>query len=237
MSGALGVRKVRGGCGTRWRAVLYPVLAVAVLGHAGCSERGSTTGQTAEPEKRAERQAPEGESSGEPPSVDVPTEDQRARLPGPSEEMGPADVVKIQLGAMEANDEPFPNAGIATAFKFASPSNREQTGPLKRFILMIKGPAYRPMVEFDRVEYGPLEKQGETRARQMVALYRDGEPEPAVYGFILGKQQEEPVTGFWMTESVMRLSPETWKKRKGEGDVAMRGRDFRTFIRPRRTAH
>jgi len=51
----------------------------------------------------------------------------------------PAQAVRLQLEALRENDRPAPDAGIATVFGFASPSNRQQTGPLPRFVKMIRG--------------------------------------------------------------------------------------------------
>ena len=42
--------------------------------------------------------------------------------PVPSPELSPRDVVRIQLSALKHNDTPEPDAGIATVFRFASPS-------------------------------------------------------------------------------------------------------------------
>jgi hypothetical protein len=189
-------------------------LFLAMMGVLGCSDE----------EPRASHAAPEagGGPGKERRSVEVPTEEQLAQLPEPSAELAPGDVVKAQLEAMRENDDPFANAGIATAFKHASPSNRAQTGPLERFIRMVKGPAYRPMLLHDRAAYGPVERVGERRARQMVALYRDGEAEPAVYVFLVVQQQAEPVEGFWMTESVQRVSPDAWEKMDKDGVAAIR---------------
>ncbi|MSV29914.1 MAG: hypothetical protein EXQ52_14390 [Bryobacterales bacterium] len=58
--------------------------------------------------------------------------------PGPA--LTPAEVVRTQITALRNNDKPRKDAGIATAFRFASPGNRAATGPLDRFILMVKGP-------------------------------------------------------------------------------------------------
>ena len=53
-----------------------------------------------------------------------------ARYPDPT--FSPADVVRIQLQAMQVNDVPHKNAGIEIAFRFASPRNKMTTGPLAR---------------------------------------------------------------------------------------------------------
>ena len=61
-------------------------------------------------------------------------------LPDPA--LSPAEVIAIQLSALQANDRPQPDAGIAQTFAFAHPDNRRVTGPLPRFAQMIKGPRY-----------------------------------------------------------------------------------------------
>jgi hypothetical protein len=58
-------------------------------------------------------------------------------LPDPS--LSPAEVIGIQLSALQANDTPAADAGIAQTFAFAHPDNRRVTGPLPRFAEMIRG--------------------------------------------------------------------------------------------------
>ena len=64
----------------------------------------------------------------------------------PDPKYTPADVVRIQLQALRANDTPSKNAGIEVAFRFASPANKSTTGPLARFIDLVSSPPYRPML-------------------------------------------------------------------------------------------
>ena len=63
-------------------------------------------------------------------------------LPTPDPSHEPEQVVEIQLDALAANDTPEANAGIKTAYNFASPANRRSTGPLDRFVRMVEGPQY-----------------------------------------------------------------------------------------------
>ena len=63
-------------------------------------------------------------------------------LPQPAVDLQPGDVVRIVIEALGRNDRPWPNAGIETTFNFASPANKVNTGPLERFIRMVKGPPY-----------------------------------------------------------------------------------------------
>ena len=78
---------------------------------------------------------------------------------GPDPALTPGDVVAIQLDALQNNDDPQPNAGIARTFAFAHPDNKRVTGPLPRFERMIRSPAYRALIDhaahqIERVEEG-----------------------------------------------------------------------------------
>ena len=73
----------------------------------------------------------------------------------PAPELSPGDVVRIQLEALRHNDDR--NRGIDVAFRFASPANRASTGPLSRFIGMIRNGPYALMLGFGAASYGPVE--------------------------------------------------------------------------------
>ncbi len=122
----------------------------------------------------------------------------------PSPALTPAEVVRTQITALKNNDKPRKDAGIATAFRFASPGNRAATGPLDRFILMVKGPLYRPLIDFRTVEYGEMEVKGDA-ARQIVRV-TEGDGKTAVYLFTLTKQKDAPYKDCWMTDGVMRVA-------------------------------
>ena len=62
----------------------------------------------------------------------------------PSSKLTPAQVVHIQLEALRLNDAR--NRGIELAFRFASPDNKLQTGPLARFISMMQEGPYSLML-------------------------------------------------------------------------------------------
>ncbi|MFB6255851.1 MAG: DUF4864 domain-containing protein [Haloplanus sp.] len=122
-------------------------------------------------------------------------------LPVPDPEYGPEQVVGIQLEALADNDEPVEDAGIKTAYNFASPANRRTTGPLDRFLKMVKGPRYAPMVDHVEASTGPLERTGD-RAEQRVTLTGpDGRT--VTYQFGLSVCGEEPLDGCWLTDSVL----------------------------------
>ena len=115
----------------------------------------------------------------------------------PDPDLSPAEVVRIQLEALRNNDEQ--DRGIEVAFRFASPANRANTGPLARFIPMIKQGPYALMLDFRDATYGPVETVAD-RARQRVTL--TGARETMTYWFYLSLQSEPPYTGCWMTDSV-----------------------------------
>ncbi|MEM0963344.1 MAG: DUF4864 domain-containing protein [Bacteroidota bacterium] len=125
--------------------------------------------------------------------------------PEPSPDLSPVEVIRIQVEALQNNDEPRPNAGIALAFSFASPENRAATGPLPRFTAMVRGPVYGDMLGFDRAEYSAPVVEG-SRAAQLVTLYHNDGRE-ATYVFQLSRQEGGRYDGCWMTDGVMRRDP------------------------------
>jgi hypothetical protein len=125
-----------------------------------------------------------------------------AAQPMPSPDLTPEEVVRLQVEALQRNDEPRPDAGIATAFRFASPGNRRATGPLERFTTMVKGPVYGDMLDFARAEYGRIAVDGERAAQRVTLTHDDGRR--AVYVFILSRQDGGLFDGCWMTDGVAR---------------------------------
>ena len=118
-----------------------------------------------------------------------------ALVPAPA--LSPGDVIRIQLEALRHNDRH--NRGIEVAFRFASPANRANTGPLERFVSMIRNGPYALMLEFRAASYGPVESRG-VRARQRVTLADAGRS--ITYWFYLSRQSEEPYVDCWMTDAV-----------------------------------
>ena len=115
----------------------------------------------------------------------------------PDPALSPGDVVRIQLEALRRNDEQ--DRGIAVAFRFASPANRANTGPLSRFIAMIKEGPYALMLGFREAAYGPVETQS-SQARQRVTL--TSARESTTYWFYLSQQSAPPYADCWMTDVV-----------------------------------
>ena len=122
----------------------------------------------------------------------------------PAPEYEPDEVVGIQMRALGANNQPYENAGIELTFRFASPQNREFTGPLSRFRLLFDNIAYQPMVEHAELTIGEADIQGE-QARVPV-LIADQDGNQAGYLFFLSRQSEVPYENCWMTDRVIRVT-------------------------------
>ena len=116
-------------------------------------------------------------------------------MPDPA--LSPEDVIRIQLEALRHNDRG--NRGIEVAFRFASPTNRANTGPLSRFITMIAHGPYALMLDYRDADYGPVEIVAD-QARQRVTL--TGTRASMTYWFLLSRQSQPPCVDCWMTDAV-----------------------------------
>jgi hypothetical protein len=125
---------------------------------------------------------------------------------GPSPLLKPEEVVRVVTEAMGRNDTPTADAGIATAFAFASPGNKQATGPLARFIPMVKSPAYRPLLNYAKIEYGPVRVEGDY-AEQLVTV-TDAAGDLAAFLFTLSCQADGDYEDCWMTDGVSRVGLE-----------------------------
>ena len=124
-------------------------------------------------------------------------------LPKPDANLLPEDVVKIVLNALAKNDRPFPDAGIATTFNFASPANKANTGPLERFTQMVKGPVFGVMIKHRSYELSEVVKTGNL-AYQVISLITDNGAK-VHFAIRLGLQTNGKYEGMWMTEAVWPL--------------------------------
>ena len=120
--------------------------------------------------------------------------------PRPSTSLKPDDVVRIVIGALARNDEPYADAGIETTYRFAAPSNKLNTGPLDRFTRMVKGSTYGIMVDHASSEFSEVVVTGD-KAYQLVRL-TGSSGLTVVFAFRLGKQAEGEYENMWMTEAV-----------------------------------
>ena len=69
-----------------------------------------------------------------------------AEIIKPNNGIEPYQVIKIVLKGLKNNDIPKKNNGIEQTWKFAHPNNQKYTGPLEKFITMLKGQSYKMLL-------------------------------------------------------------------------------------------
>lgn len=122
-------------------------------------------------------------------------------LPTPDPRDGPGRVVARQLDALASNDDPHEDAGILTAYNFASPTNRRNTGPRGRFVRMVESPPYDTLVDHAEAVSGPVERSG-NYAEQRVTVTGPG-GRTRTYEFGLSLQSTGQFRGCWLTDRVL----------------------------------
>ena len=116
----------------------------------------------------------------------------------PEPKLKPNDVVRIQLLAMQQNDDS--DFGIEVTFRFASPANKKQTGPLKRFIGLVRNPSYRPLLNHINATFLELTVEEVFAVQDVIITTSNGER--IGYRFRLSLQKGTLYPGCWMTDSV-----------------------------------
>lgn len=119
----------------------------------------------------------------------------------PTADYSPDQVVRIVIEALQHNNAENDD-GIATVFRFASPGNRANTGPLSRFTSMIKR-GFPDMLSHTSARFDPMEISDNTAVQAVWLLQPDGKE--TGYAFQLGKQSSGQFDGIWMTEAVVPL--------------------------------
>ena len=124
--------------------------------------------------------------------------EQTEKLVMPRPELTPREVVELQVSSLRAfRDNP---KAIRQCFVLASPENRAVTGPIERFSLMVKSPAYMPLVSQQNALVGRGTER-EDRAVVLVTVLDEGR-QPNVFWFLLSKQASGEYAGCWMTDAV-----------------------------------
>jgi Domain of unknown function (DUF4864) len=120
--------------------------------------------------------------------------------PAPDQRLTPAQVVEIVVNALLHNNSPLPNAGIYTAYRFASPANHAVTGPYGRFLRTVKTPGFAPMLGNNRAEFGATTSDRDHASETVQVWTADGKP--VAYRWDLSLQQDGPYRGCWMVDGV-----------------------------------
>jgi hypothetical protein len=123
-----------------------------------------------------------------------------ADLIQPSPQLSPSEVVEIQLAGLA---DPNPSRGIQQCFEFASPSNRQSTGPLTRFAAMLRRPPYAVLMRRQMLLVG--ESFVESKTASVVVTLLDESEGLHVFQFLLAKQHGGDLENCWMTDAVFPL--------------------------------
>jgi hypothetical protein len=121
----------------------------------------------------------------------------------PEPKLSPEEVVQYQVSALQHNDDPHPDAGIERVFRFASPSNKSQTGPLEHFVSVVKSVAYLPMINNLASSVVGSRIEGD-HAKVVIRITPDKGPGLS-YLFVLTKQHDGELDNCWMTDSVLPI--------------------------------
>ena len=124
-------------------------------------------------------------------------------MPGPSPTLSAADVVAVQLAALqtEPRDGVGPGAGIRLAWSFASPGNRAATGPLDRFADLLRNPLYAALLEHRAAQLGPVQERGDAAQLEVLVLAHDDRT--AGFTWLLTRGGP-PGAACWLTDGVLR---------------------------------
>lgn len=122
-------------------------------------------------------------------------------LATPDPEFGPDDVIALQLDALSTNDDPFDDAGVLTAYNFASPANRRHTGPRDRFVAMVTSPQYAPLVDHVEAVSGPVDRAANYAEQRVTVTGPAGRTR--TYTFGVSVQATGPFRGCWLTDRVV----------------------------------
>ena len=117
----------------------------------------------------------------------------------PEPDLKPNDVVRLQLLAMQQNDDS--DFGIEVTFRFASPANKKQTGPLKRFIRLVRNPSYRPLLNHINATFLELTVEEDFAVQDVIITTSNGKR--IGYRFRLSIQKGPLYPDCWMTDSVI----------------------------------
>lgn len=118
----------------------------------------------------------------------------------PSPDYSVSDVVTIQLQALQANDDPFPNAGIETVFRFATLRNQSVTGPLPRFVQMVHG-GFPELLKARSFLLLDALIEGNEALQPVELIAEDGRE--FRYLFYLRRQKSGDCSGCWRTDAVL----------------------------------
>ena len=125
----------------------------------------------------------------------------KADLVKPNIEIEPDQVVKIQLSSLMNNDQPNIDDGIKQTWEFAHPSNKKYTGPLPKFINLLKSATYKMLINHLDNEIIEVFKSNNQYGFEVTILGND--KKYYKFQWVVEKYYDEgPLKDCWLTTSV-----------------------------------
>ena len=125
----------------------------------------------------------------------------KAELIKPKIEIKPLQVVEIQLKGLMNNDEPNLNNGIKQTWEFAHPLNKKYTGPLPKFINLLKSKSYSMLINHLDSEIIEVFKSNNQYGFEVTILGND--KKYYKFQWVVERYYEEgPLKNCWLTTSV-----------------------------------
>ena len=123
----------------------------------------------------------------------------KAEMIKPAENLSAYDVIKIQLEALKNNDDN--DTGIKQTWLFAHPENKKYTGPLGRFVSMIRSNPYDVLLGSLFFETKLISKN-QTEAKVEVFLDGKNKNRYQILWILSKSNISEECTNCWMTIGV-----------------------------------
>ena len=125
----------------------------------------------------------------------------KAELIKPNIEIEPDQVVQIQLNGLMNNDKPNQDYGIKQTWEFAHPSNKKYTGPLPRFINLLKSESYKMLINHLDSEIIEVFKSSNQYGFEITILGND--KKYYKFQWVVEKYYDEgPLKDCWLTTTV-----------------------------------
>ena len=125
----------------------------------------------------------------------------KADLVKPNNGIKPYQVIKIQLTGLMNNDIPNKNSGIEQTWQFAHPSNKKYTGPLSKFVNLLKSESYNMLLNHLESEIIEVFKTNNKYGFEVIILAND--KNYYKFQWIVEKYYNNgPLKDCWLTTSV-----------------------------------
>ena len=124
-------------------------------------------------------------------------------MPDPGIE--PAEVVAIQMMALQNNDRVEDDLGILHTSTIAHPDNKAVTGPYRRFAGMIKTPTYAPMI--NHLNHRILDQQQDNGQVEFLVEMESQDNQLYRFVWVVKQVMGGSLDKCWMTSAVSAPQP------------------------------